>query len=191
MKLDFKLDFLYYQQKYFLDGSDPMNETFWNDKIKFAEFLNSEKLPKIIRLLVMAYKEKYCDPLIWEVDLSKKDVHEKRLEPPFAITESDLYMSGKQMYRDDIEYMITYMYEIEDDEKGDFDYLKKMEIVFNTPQPNIAPEIEAELEDVQYQKSVMDSTTIYSFSDSPILEICLSSKAFVLIINPDKWEGRF
>lgn len=144
-----KLDFLYYQQKKFLAGSDPINETFWNDEIKFAEFLNSEKLPKIIRLLIMAYKEKYCDPLIWEVDLSKKDVHEKRLEPPFAITESDLYMSGKQMYRDDIEYMITYMYE--DDEKGDFDYLKKW-------------------------KSSL---------------IRLSSKAFTLIINSDKWEGRF
>ncbi len=186
-----KLDFLYYQQKYFLDGSDPMNETFWNDKIKFSEFLNSEKLSIIIRLLVMAYKEKYCNPLRWETSLSKMSIREERLEPPFAITENDLYMSGKQMYRDDIEYMITYMYEIEDDEKGDFDYLKKMEIVFNTPQPNIAPEIEAELEDVEYQKSVMDSTTIYSFSDSPILEIRLSSKAFVLIINPDKWEGRF
>ena len=66
-----------------------------------------------------------------------------------------------------------------------------LELQFFDEQKGVKEAVETELEGLIYSKRSEDGAKVYEVSNSPISEVWIYAKKFILKTNPDKWEGYF
>jgi len=187
MNLDFKLDFLYYQEQQILDGKDPKMDELRPHIFKFKEYMGAAPLENIIQLILHAHEEKYPQPKYWYTKLLVPNSSSIEVTYPSDLDEeSDLYLSPKEMTRDDLSHLILRQF---DDVANNSFLLKELELAFEEPQdyPALVQTIEGSLEGLTFVKDETLEETVFTVEDSPIANVRITPNTFVLGINQDTW----
>ncbi|WP_299119600.1 hypothetical protein [uncultured Tenacibaculum sp.] len=183
------LDFLYYQRKLILDGVDPKEEEYKSVARIFENEMKKCELSKAVQLIILGYKEKYAQHkfyggCFYEVKTPMVDT-----EYPDYLGPNDFYMPKQEMSRRDIEHLILRIFK-DDYEKTNTRYLQELELMFTEPQ-DLNDVIEKTLKDKEFSKKESYKSTFFIVEDSPISEIEVSSKKFIMRTNSDKWKAYY
>ncbi|CAA0205881.1 hypothetical protein ACE1MK_07770 [Tenacibaculum maritimum] len=183
------LEFLYYQRKLVLDGVDSQEIEYKKIARIFKNRMKVCELEEAIQLIILGYKEQYAQHKFYSTCFYEVKTPIIDTEYPENLRKHDFYMPKEEMSRDDIEHLILRIFE-EDYTKTNTDYLKELELVFTDPQSLPLP-IEEALEGKDFSKRESSDTIIYTVENSPIKEIEITSKKFVLRTNRDKWKAYY
>ncbi len=183
------LDFLYYQRVAVLDGVDPKEEKLKKTARVFKKNMKEYKLNEVIQLIIYSYKENYAQHKFFSACFYDVKTGLDRPQEPEGIGKYDQYMSKQNMARKDIEHSILRIFK-DDYEKTNARFLKEMELLFVDNQ-ELKDSVEEALEGKEFSKNEDGEITIYKVEDSPIAEIELSPKKFVLRTNSDKWKAYY
>lgn len=187
MKINFELDFLYYQpENYVLDGKDEKKEKLRPHSIKFKKFINEASLENLIELLVFSYAKEYANNIYWYNrfmgDLDRNTIFPKELNPHI-----DVYLEKKEITKKQLSKVIFKMYD--DIEKNCY-YTKWMYFEFTNQQSlsTLLGAIKKGLKDINYTETENDSIVTIDIEDSAILNITVSSNDLRIELNSKKWK---
>ncbi|GGG23246.1 hypothetical protein GCM10011344_24980 [Dokdonia pacifica] len=191
MNIDFKLDFLYYQEEGILDGVDPKMQELYPHINKFGEFINMTSISDLLQLLCISYKKEYCQEHYWFDQFMIEGAYKIRTIYPDDLDEEiDLYLPEEKMVRDDLQYLAFKMF---NDINRNASFVKEIVINFKESQNYlaIAQSIEDGLEGVSFTREDILDETIFIVLNSPIANIMISTDSFKMVINENKWIKYF
>ena len=181
------LEFLYYQEKGILDGSDPKMIEFRPYIEEFKEYLSQEKLSDIIILIIDSYLDKYAQFKYFFSGLYKSGSYGLKISyPSYVDLEEDFYLSNEEMNRMDLSFAYFNNFYDEDNTNGVF--LDELVLSFVNKETGIETAVEEVIRGVNYLKVATDNGFLYKLRNTPILEISVASKEFRMKLNPEKWE---
>lgn len=178
---EINLDFLWEKNRTFvLDGPTPFWEKWRDEKRKYAKFIETEPLEKVIALMIISFKDNYPrDSWFGILVNSMEGVNSIQTQDKYSI------LDGKYIVRDDISTLKWI--EKQDKDKFEYDY----ERIFEFYEPvSLTDTIEEHLSDKTYTKESIDDGTLYKVEQSPIAEIAVTPKSFRLTINEEFYERR-
>ncbi|PKH50016.1 hypothetical protein CXF68_04540 [Tenacibaculum sp. Bg11-29] len=172
-----------------LDGVDPKEEQYKQIVSSFNKKMKECELNKAVQLIILGYKEKYAQykfygGCFYEIKTPIIDT-----EYPDYLGMNDFYMPKEEMKRKDIEHLILRIFK-DDYEKTNTRYLQELELVFTESQ-DLNDTIEKTLKGKVFSKKESSESIIFTVEDSPISEIEITSKKFILRTNPDKWKAYY
>lgn len=186
MKLDFKLDFIYYQKKHILDGEDEHYVKLRPDSWKFDEYRKKASLEELLKLLVFCYRKEYANAIYWSTFFIGHSESEPKypedLNPDLDIylEEDDIKISGfkKVSFK---EY---------DDEDNNCFYTEWMKFEFANSQTvnTLSNAVKKGLDDVSYNEIQDLSSVTIEPIDSAISKIVVTPNTFRMDLNPNKWK---
>jgi len=183
------LEFLYYQEKQILDGSDSEMKKLNPLINRFDEFMATSPIQETIKIIVLSYIEKYAQDKYFATCFYDLNSSLERPKKPDYLDKYDFYMPKEEMIRKDIEHLILRIFK-DDYEKTNARYLKELELAFSENQ-NLNNTIEEALNGKEFSKKTTNETTIYTIEESPIAEIEVRPKKFIMRTNPDKWKAYY
>ena len=171
---DIDLNFLWLEKRVVvLDAPDPFWEKWRSEHVKFYDFIESTSIPKLIQLIIIAYKDKYPRRYWGGAILNSKNYVEK-IENGYNILEA------KNILRDDISRYLDKDYV----DQNDLNYLEELILEFTEPQELEAP-IDVILEGKEYEKTTNIDSIVYNVQNSPIAQLEIAPQSFKLIANRD------
>ncbi|NAS30950.1 hypothetical protein GTQ40_08220 [Flavobacteriaceae bacterium R38] len=186
MKIDFNLDFLYYQEKQILDATDPKMDELRPDIESFETYLKTTSILNIVALIVKSYSNNYPQEKYWYTKLLVENAYKINVEYPDNLDEeADLYAITEEIERNDIKHLILRRF---DDFKNNSYFLNSLELAFIEPQnlDKLSEAIQRELGNISFSINNTNQQVIFSVDNSPISEIILKPDSFLLNINPNK-----
>ncbi len=186
MKLDFKLDFFYYQKQLILDGIDEDHEKLQPDAWKFKDYIKKASLEEVLELLIFSYAKEYANDTYWSTrfldNIDEKKVYPKELDPYI-----DLFFENEEITRKEFNKIIYKMYE---DSENNCYYTEWMYFEFTESQQlsKLLNAIKRGLKEVSYTERQEGGFTIIEPKESAILKITVSANDIKIDINPDKWR---
>ena len=191
METDFKLDFLYYQEKAILDAKDPKMKEYLEDISRFQDFIKNESLINVVKIICRVYLNEYAQgKYIYRGFIIDGAYKINLVYPDFVDQESDLYVAENKLSREDINYV--YFKRFDDAENNSY-FLKELEIGFASLQDlmGIAKGVEEELGVTEFKRFNNSEGIEFIIKDSPIASIKIGSDKFNMIINQEKWIRYF
>ncbi|WP_428743393.1 hypothetical protein [Tenacibaculum sp.] len=186
MKLDFNLDFLYYQGELILDGRDEKKEELRPDSIKFKKYVKETSIENLVELLILSYAKRYANDIYWSTRFIG-DLDNNISYPEELNEDIDFYLEEKEISKEGITKVVFKKY---DDIDKNCYYTEWMYFEF-TDQHNInnlLEPIKKGLQNVTYSQRQESSDVIIEPKDSAILKITVSSSSLRVDLNPDKWK---
>lgn len=188
MKIDFELEFLYYQERAILDGTDPKMKELEPHIEKFAHYITTVPIKELLKLMIIAYKDRFGQSNYWadyQIKRNRLD-YDYNFEYPEDLDEDkDLYMPTKVLERTDLQYIIVRKKLAT---KYLNPFLDTFEIAYKGLQPDFSSTVQEALSGKAVTKTVNGDHTIFDLQESPIARITLSNDKFIMKINPDYWK---
>lgn len=181
MKLsDINLGFLWEKRiEIVVDAPDPFDEKWDTEYLKFSEFIKVSPIPKVIELMIIAYKDTY-PRTYWSGSFLNNKIFKSN---PKRDSDRVIVFDKSYMSRQDI---VSYSNK-EKIAKGEFEYPAKIMLEF-VSNYNLATPIERALNGKNYTKNTIENQTIYVVENSPIAQLEITDKSFKLIVNKEHYQ---
>jgi hypothetical protein len=186
------LEFLYYQRKLILDGSDPKQKELDHLELSFDDFMQTAPLSEVIKITIKAYKEQYAQHNFFAGCFYKigSGWESPKYPDNLGLRSDDFYLHKDRMARTDIEYVILRIFK-DDYAKTNARYLEELELVFSEPIYHLETAIRESLTDMEFTEETVMKDKIFTVNNSPIAAIKVSNKKFMLKINSEKWKAYY
>ena len=186
MEIDFELDFLYYEKKFFFDKEDPKIEELEPHIEKFAHYIKTAPIKELLKLMIITYKDRFGQSNYWAVYQIKRNRLDYNYEYPEDLDkDKDAYLPAKVLERTDLQHIIVRK-KLATRYRNPF--LDTFEIAYKEPQPDFSSTVQEALSGKAVTKTVNGDHTIFDVQESPIARITLSNDKFIMKINPDYWK---
>ncbi|GGG23229.1 hypothetical protein GCM10011344_24970 [Dokdonia pacifica] len=170
---DIQLDFLWLTKGGpILDAPDPFWEKWRKEKLKLSNFIKTESIPKLIQLIVTAYKDQYPRSYWGGGILLDLENYAPKEEEGYVLIESS------SMIRKDIKKIKKKHYT----DNEDLSYLSELIYEF-TDSHELEVPIETILEGKVYEKVTNVNVITYTVEESPIAQLVITPQSFKLIVN--------
>lgn len=186
MKLDFKLDFLYHQKEYILDGEDEKTLESRPDALKFNNYIKNASVEDLIQLLVFAYSKEYANEIYWSTQFigeAKGDTnYPEGLDPS-----RDIYLVEHEISKDGYNKVV---FKLHEDKANNCFYTEWMEFEFSDSQNlnTLINAVQVGFKEVDYVKEEENVLVNFIPRSGAISKLTISTTSLRIDLNSDKWK---
>lgn len=186
MKLDFKLDFLYYQKQQILDDIDEQFLKNKPDIRKFKEYISKSNIENILELLVFSYSKEYANETHWSTrfigNIDNIPTYPEELNPYV-----DIYLEEKNIKVHNLKKVIFKLHDDADLNATFIDWLL-IEFTDSLSFSHLESTIKKGLTKVSFDSSEQDNSIIFTPKEGAISKITITKNSFKMEINQKKWK---